>query len=150
MSHAAKWFCHTELLRKTSLLVPLNRFKCNFDSDCDTSTMANKNPASSPQKPQNLINKRFRASSPQEDVALLIKQTVESERITTPGGELNADRDFKQSTKSPLSACVSKNGALLRSLQDNINSQAAKVETLSTKLDTLQESVREDTTALPS
>ncbi|XP_062373962.1 uncharacterized protein LOC134062095 [Sardina pilchardus] len=105
--------------------------------------MPNKNPASSPQKQQEIVNKRFKASLPHEDIALLIKQTVETERETlreVVGSMLTVTLD---KALSPLSACISENGALLRSLQDNIDCQAAKIETLTTKVDGLQGSVRQ-------
>lgn len=105
--------------------------------------MASKNPASSPQKQHNLMSKRFKASSSHEDVALLIQQTVEAERESLRQVVSDMLTGALDKALSPLSACVSENGALLRSLQDNINRQAAKVEALSTKVDTLQGSVRQ-------
>lgn len=105
--------------------------------------MASKNPASSPQKQQDLMKKHFKATSPHEDVVLLIQQTVEPERESLCLVESDMLTGALDKASSSLSACVSENGALLHSLQDNINSQAAKVEALTTKVDTIQGSVRQ-------
>lgn len=45
--------------------------------------MANKNPSGLPQKQPNPVNKRFKASSPDKDVATTTPTTVKAQ----PGGE---------------------------------------------------------------
>lgn len=74
---------------------------------------------------------------------MLIRQTVEAERETLR--ELVSDMlSFAlEKALSPLTVRVSENGELLRSLQDKFNTQDKKIETLTSKTDSLQGSIRQ-------